>query len=102
MLKFKNLMGLFKRNPFGHILFFKKVLIRIIGVLTHRRFRGFNELQIEGSDIIKNLPDKNVLFVSNHQTYFADVGLFLQVFHAALAGKPNSPLIIKSDILLYN
>ena len=37
-------MGLFKRNPFGHILFIKKWLIRILGVLTHRRFRGFNEL----------------------------------------------------------
>ena len=48
-------MGLIKKNPFGHILIFKKMLIRIIGVLTHRRFRGFNELQIEGSEIIKNL-----------------------------------------------
>ena len=47
-------MGLFKRNPFGHILFVKKWLIRIFGALTHRRFRGFNELQIEGSEIIKN------------------------------------------------
>ena len=55
-------MGVFKRNPFGHILFLKKMLIRIIGVLTHRRFRGFNELQIEGSDIIKKLPNRNVLF----------------------------------------
>ena len=54
-------MGLFKRNPFGHILFIKKWLIRIFGVITHRRYRGFNELQIEGSEIIRNLPDKNVL-----------------------------------------
>jgi hypothetical protein len=64
-------MGLFKKNPFGHKLFLKKWLIRILGVLTHRRFRGFNELQIEGSDIIKNLPDTNVFFISNQQTYFA-------------------------------
>ncbi len=82
-------MGLFKRNPFGHILFLKKWLIRIAGTLTHRRYRGFNELKIEGSEILKNLPDKNVLFVSNHQTYFADVAFFLHVFHAALNGKPN-------------
>ena len=39
-------MGLFKKNPFGHILWVKKWLIRILGVLTHRRFRGFNELQM--------------------------------------------------------
>ena len=57
-------MGLFKQNPFGHYLFIKKWLIRILGAATHRRFRGFNELQIEGSDIIKTLPDTNVLFIS--------------------------------------
>jgi len=83
-------MGLFKRNPFGHILFLKKTLIRTIGVLTHRRFRGFNELQIEGSEIIKNLPDRNVLFVSNHQTYFADVTAMFHVFNASLSGRVDS------------
>ncbi|NQY28025.1 MAG: 1-acyl-sn-glycerol-3-phosphate acyltransferase [Flavobacteriaceae bacterium] len=83
-------MGLIKKNPFGHILFFKKMLIRIIGVLTHRRFRGFNELQIEGSEIIKNLPDRNVLFVSNHQTYFADVTAMFHVFNASLSGRVDS------------
>ena len=56
-------MGLFKKNPFGHYQFLKKWLIRIFGVLTHRRYRGYNELQIEGSEIIKNLPDTNVLSV---------------------------------------
>ncbi|MEL0652654.1 MULTISPECIES: lysophospholipid acyltransferase family protein [unclassified Algibacter] len=83
-------MGLFKRNPFGHILFLKKWLIRIFGVITHRRFRGFNELQIEGSEIIKNLPDTNVLFVSNHQTYFADVVAMFHVFNASLSGRTDS------------
>ncbi|WNH09542.1 lysophospholipid acyltransferase family protein [Thalassobellus suaedae] len=83
-------MGLFKENPFGHILFLKKWLIRIFGVLTHRRFRGFNELQIEGSDIIKNLPDTNVLFISNHQTYFADVVSMFHVFNASLSGRVDS------------
>ena len=46
-------MGLFKRNPFGHILFLKRILIQSIGAFSHRRYRGFNELQIEGSEIIK-------------------------------------------------
>ena len=83
-------MGLFKRNPFGHILFLKKWLIRIFAVLTHRRYRGFNELRIEGSEIIKNLPDSNVLFVSNHQTYFADVVAMFHVFNASLSGRVDS------------
>ena len=83
-------MGLFKKNPFGHILIIKKWLIRILGAMTHRRFRGFNELQIEGSEIIKNLPDKNVLFISNHQTYFADVVAMFHVFNASLSGRVDS------------
>ncbi len=83
-------MALFKRNPFGHILFLKKWLIRILGVLTHRRYRGFNELKIEGSEIIKDLPERNVLFVSNHQTYFADVVAMFHVFNASLSGRTDS------------
>jgi|TARA_B110000503_G_scaffold143695_1_gene247136 1-acyl-sn-glycerol-3-phosphate acyltransferase len=83
-------VGLLKRNPFGHILYVKKWLIRILGTLSHRRFRGFNELKIEGSEIIKNLPDRNVLFISNHQTYFADVVSMFHVFNASLKGRVDS------------
>jgi len=92
-------MGLFKRNPFGHILFVKKWLIRILGVMTHQRFHGFNELQIEGSDVIRQLPDKNVLFISNHQTYFADVVAMFHVFNASLSGRIDS---IKNVSYLWN
>ncbi len=92
-------MGLFKRNPFGHILFIKKWVIRIIGSLSHRRFRGFNELQIEGSEIIKSLPDKNVLFISNHQTYFADVVAMFHVFNASLSNREDN---IKNIGYLWN
>jgi len=83
-------MGLFKENPIGHILFLKRWLIRIMGAITHRRFKGFNQLIIEGSEIIKNLPDTNVLFVSNHQTYFADVVAMFHVFNASLSGRTDS------------
>ncbi|MBS3739033.1 lysophospholipid acyltransferase family protein [Mesohalobacter halotolerans] len=92
-------MGLFKQNPFGHYLILKKWLIRIMGVLTHRRYSGFNQLQIEGSEIINTLPDKNVLFVSNHQTYFADVVAMYHVFNASLSGRVDS---IKNVGYLWN
>ena len=55
--------------------------------MTHRRYRGFNELQIEGSEIFKDLPDTNVLFISNHKTYFADVVAMFHVFNAGLKGR---------------
>ena len=83
-------MGLFKRNPFGHILFLKKWLIRIAGAFTHKRYRGFNKLKIEGSEIIRSLPDTNVLFISNHQTYFADVVAMFHVLNASLKGRENN------------
>lgn len=92
-------MGLFKTNPFGHILFLKRWLIRIAGALTHRRYRGFNELQIEGSEVLRDLPDTNVLFVSNHQTYFADVVSMFHVFNASLSGRDDS---IKNIGYLWN
>ncbi len=83
-------MGFLKTNPFGHYNFLKKWLIRLAGMMTHRRYRGFNELQIDGSEIIKELPDTNVLFVSNHQTYFADVVAMFHVFNASLSGRVDS------------
>lgn len=92
-------MGLFKRNPFGHILFLKKWLIRIMGAMTHQRFRGFNELQIEGSEVIRNLPENNVLFISNHQTYFADVVAMFHVFNASLKKRDDN---IKNIGYLWN
>lgn len=81
---------MFRKNPFGQVLIIKKWLIRYMGFITHRRYRGFNELQIEGSSFIKNLPETNVLFVSNHQTYFADVVAMFHVFNASLSGRTDS------------
>ena len=83
-------MPLFKRNPFGHILFLKKWMIRIFGIISHGRYRRFNNLKIEGSEILRNLPDNNVLFISNHQTYFADVAAMFHVFNAALKGRVDN------------
>lgn len=79
-----------KKSPFGHIIFIKRVLFVILGAISYKRFRGFNELQIEGSQIIRDLPETNVLFISNHQTYFADVAAMFHVFNASLRGRENT------------
>jgi len=92
-------MGIFKQDPFGHYIFLKRWLIQFLGTLTHRRYQGFNSLQIEGSEIIRDLQDKNVLFVSNHQTYFADVTAMHHVFNASLKGRIDS---IKNVGYLWN
>ena len=83
-------MPIFIRNPFGQILLFKKWLIRFFGIISHQRYRGFNQLNIEGSEFIRDLPDNNVLFVSNHQTYFADVAAMMHVFNASLKGRVDT------------
>ena len=90
MLRKYSKMALFKKDVFGNSLFLKKTLIRVLGLISHRRYRGFNELKIEGSEILRDLPDNNVLFVANHQTYFADVTAMFHVFNASLSGRVDN------------
>jgi 1-acyl-sn-glycerol-3-phosphate acyltransferase len=92
-------MKMFKKDVFGKSLFIKKKLIQFFGLISHRRYRGFNELQIDGSEIIRDLPPTNVLFVSNHQTYFADVAAMMHVFNASLSGRVDN---IRDIGYLYN
>ena len=82
-------MILYKQNIFGQALFIKRFLIKFLGYVSWRRYGKFNKLQIEGSEIIRNIPESGVLFISNHQTYFADVAAMLHVFNASLRGNVN-------------
>ena len=83
-------MILFKKNIFGQYLFIKKWIIRVLGVISHQRYQGFNHLEISGSDILRSLPGTNILFISNHQTYFADVVAMFHVFNASLSGRDDT------------
>ncbi len=78
---------MFKKDIFGNIIFIKKIVLFIFGLISKRRYKGFNELKIEGMEILRYLPDNQVLFVSNHQTYFADAAAMFHVFFAALNGQ---------------
>ena len=77
-------------NKLGHIVFIKRILIIIFGIMSYRRFNGFNKLKIKGSDNIKNLQKRNVLFISNHQTYFAEVAAIMHTFSAIKNGIVDS------------
>ncbi len=68
-------------------------------MISYRRFNGFNRLKITGSEYLVDLPKTNVLFVSNHQTYFADVAAMYHVFAAINNGYINT---IKNPIYLLN
>ena len=72
-----------------HIKLIRKILYPIIGVITWPGLVIINKLKISGTEHIAKLPKRNVLFVSNHQTYFADVITFLHIFCAIKWGKKN-------------
>jgi 1-acyl-sn-glycerol-3-phosphate acyltransferase len=65
-----------------HIKLVRKILYALIGIVTWPGLVIINKLRISGTEHIAKLPRKNVLFVSNHQTYFADVITFLHIFCA--------------------
>jgi 1-acyl-sn-glycerol-3-phosphate acyltransferase len=60
----------------------RAVVYAIVGVISYPGLVWVNRLKISGTENIENLPRRNVLFVSNHQTYFADVVTFLHIFCA--------------------
>lgn len=67
----------------------RKILYFFIGIITYPGLAIVNKLRITGMEHLKGLPQKNVLFVSNHQTYFADVICILHIFCALKWGKKN-------------
>ena len=67
----------------------RKFIYALIGIFTYPGLAIVNKLRISGTEHLKNLPKKNVLFVSNHQTYFADVITFIHIFCAVKWRKTN-------------
>jgi len=67
----------------------RKIVYTIVGIFSYPGLMIINKLKISGTEHIQNLPPRNVLFVSNHQTYFADVITFLHIFCAVKWRKKN-------------
>jgi len=76
----KTKLGRRIKDPFGNIILLKRALIGLIGIVTYRRMNMVNKLKVEGMEYLKTLPTNNVLFVSNHQTYFAEVFALNHIF----------------------
>lgn len=72
-----------------HIRVIRRILYAIVGVFTYPGLALFNKVKIEGTENIANLPARKVLFVSNHQTYFADVIMLIHIFSAVRWRKKN-------------
>lgn len=58
------------------------IVYAVVGAVTYPGINIFNKLQVNGMENLHKLPKRNVLFVSNHQTYFAEVITFIHIFCA--------------------
>jgi 1-acyl-sn-glycerol-3-phosphate acyltransferase len=67
----------------------RKLVYAIVGAVSYPGLTIINKLKITGTEHLRKLPKGNVLFVSNHQTYFADVITFLHIFCAVKWGKKD-------------
>lgn len=67
----------------------RAMVYAIVGSASYPGLAIINKLKIEGTEHLKGLPKQNVLFVSNHQTYFAEVIAFLHIFCAVKWRKKN-------------
>ena len=72
-----------------HVKIVRSLIYGVVGAATYPGLMLVNKISIEGTEHLKNLPKKNVLFVSNHQTYFADVITFIHIFCAVKWRKQN-------------
>lgn len=71
------------------IKIFRSMIYGVVGLFSYPGLALFNTIEIQGTKNLENLPKKNVLFVSNHQTYFGDVIAFVHIFCAVKWGKYN-------------
>ena len=78
-----------KKNIFGQTILIKRFIIGIVGLITHKTFRS-KRFSIIGSKFLNNIPHENVLFISNHQTYFYDVIAMLHVFNSSAKGRVDT------------
>ncbi len=68
----------------------KSIVYSLAGAFTYGGLNIINKLKVDGMEILKTLPKENVLFVSNHQTYFKDVITLLHIFGAARMGRKKT------------
>ena len=68
----------------------KRIVFAIVGAFSYTGINLVNKLQINGMENLHKLPKQRVLFVSNHQTYFADVITFIHIFCAVRFGRKKT------------
>ncbi len=88
---------MFKRDVTGTLVFAKKLVIFFIGVFIYPILKWVNKTRFIGQEHIPEGRLKNVLLVSNHQTYFIDVML---IYIAATSHNYGSRGALKSPAFI--
>lgn len=92
-------MPILRKDAFGKYVLVKRLLILVLGCIGYYRLVIGNRSRVEGMEHLRGLPKTNVLFVSNHQTYFMDVVLMYMSFCAHKNGFKRT---IKNPLYLLN
>ncbi|MEZ5360011.1 MAG: lysophospholipid acyltransferase family protein [Candidatus Zixiibacteriota bacterium] len=77
------MLAVFKKDPLGRIACIKWLVTFVMGAVTYIFLRFCNKITISGTEILHALDNRDVLFVSNHQTYFVDVIAMYHTFNSA-------------------
>jgi 1-acyl-sn-glycerol-3-phosphate acyltransferase len=67
------------------------MILTIGNIATRIYFRWLNSVKAEGVDVVTALPRKNVIFLSNHQTYFTEAIAFYDLFYIVLGMPYEDP-----------
>lgn len=59
----------------------RAMILGIGNLATPVYFRWLNEVKAEGDELLKELPRRNVIFLSNHQTYFTEAIAFYDLLY---------------------
>ncbi|MCB0480723.1 MAG: 1-acyl-sn-glycerol-3-phosphate acyltransferase [Flavobacteriales bacterium] len=86
-------MKIFKRDVLGNYHILKRILILLFGFIGYYRFFVVNRTTFNGLKHLKGLPKRNVLFISNHQTYFMDVFLMYLSMASVRNGVKNPRML---------
>lgn len=87
------------RDEFGNIYFIKRIIVFVLGFYSYLRYNRFKKLIVSGTENLSGLPRKNVMIISNHQTYYAEVIVMYHVFSSLKNGFINS---LKNPVYLLN
>ncbi len=59
----------------------RAMILGIGNLATPVYFRWLNDVKAEGDELLKELPRRNVVFLSNHQTYFTEAIAFYDLLY---------------------